>query len=201
MIVNENNLGKYNVPDDVNGICIDIGSNVGNFLKKYGSRFKLIYAYEPIKLLYDKIKNYNIDNVIIYNEAVSDIRGETEIILHKNNESGSSAIKRTIDDVIKTNHWSENIINKVNMVTLDDIIERTGSNEIDYLKIDCENSEYHILINKDLSKIKYIGIELHGHMGEYNWNTLKNWVNNTHSGFPSYNGNNKEILLTRKNKL
>lgn len=198
MIINDNNLGSYHVPNDATGICIDIGSNVGNFLKKYSQKFKLIHAYEPIKVLYEKINDYKINNVVVYNEAVSDVSGKTEIILHNNGESGSSAIRKTIDEIIEIKHWSENIINKVNMVTLEEVILRTNSNEIDYLKMDCENSEYLILYKKDLSKIKYIGIEIHGHMGKEKWDRLKNWVENTHTGFPNYDGNNKEVLLTKK---
>lgn len=197
MIINDDNLGNYRIPEDVTGICIDIGSNVGNFLKKYNHRFKIIYAYEPIKVLYDRIKDYKINNVVLYNEAVSDSQGETEIILHNNGESGSSAIRRTIDEIIEIKHWSENVINKVNMITLEEVILRTNSDEIDYLKVDCENSEYLILHNKDLSKIKYIGIEIHAHMGKEKWDILKSWVSKTHIGFPSHDGENKEVLLTR----
>ena len=201
MIINENNLGNYIIPEDVfGGICIDIGANNGNFVKQNYSRFKEIYTYEPIKILYEKILNFNIDNVKVFNEAVSDNIGETQIIFHTNTETGSSSIRETIDNVIVLkNDWTNDIINKVKSVDLETVINRTGSKYIDYLKMDCENSEFLILLNKDLSKIKYIGIELHNQMGKNNWDKLKDWVSNTHLGFPDYNGHHHEVLLINKN--
>jgi hypothetical protein len=91
------------------------------------------------------------------------------------------------------------VVNKVNIIDIEEVIKRTGSENIDYMKIDCENSEYLILLNKDLSKIKYIGIEIHHQMGENKWNEIKEWVSKTHEGFPNYTKTNLEVLLTRKN--
>jgi hypothetical protein len=54
------------------------------------------------------------------------------------------------------------------------------------------------LMNKDLSKIGYIGIELHGQMGIENWNKLGTWIGRTHNGFPPYSQLNNECLLTPK---
>jgi FkbM family methyltransferase len=200
MIINENNLGNYEVPVNINGICVDIGSNVGNFIKKYHNRFDKIYSYEPNVILYEKLKLINLDNLIIYNEAVSDICGITEIVLHTNNESGSSAIKETIEKVIQLkDDWSNNTINKVSSVDLETVLKRIGDKNIDYLKMDCENSEYLILNKKDLTKIKYIGIEIHNQMGRDKWEELQNWVSITHNGFPNYSGDHKEVLLINKN--
>jgi|688.fasta_scaffold52692_9 FkbM family methyltransferase len=199
MIINKNNMGNYNVPTDANGVCVDIGSNVGNFFKTYHNRFKKIYAYEPNKILYEMLNSFNIENIEVFNEAVSNKCGKTEIVLHTNSESGSSAIKEVIDDVIVLkNDWSNYVINEVNTVDLETVIKRTNINIIDYLKMDCENSEYLILIKKDLTNIKYIGIEIHHQMGKENWNELKEWVSLTHDGFPDFDGNNKEVLLINK---
>jgi FkbM family methyltransferase len=199
MIINEENLGYYIVPEDAKGVCVDIGANIGGFLKQYHEKFEVIYAYEPIKVLYEKILNYNFKNVIIYNEAVADYFGESEIVLHFNNESGSSSLKKVVDDIIEIKEWTNSVVNKVNIIDIEEVIKRTGSENIDYMKIDCENSEYLILLNKDLSKIKYIGIEIHHQMGENKWNEIKEWVSKTHEGFPNYTKTNLEVLLTRKN--
>jgi FkbM family methyltransferase len=199
MIINESNLGSYIVPEDANGICIDIGANVGDFLKQYSHKFDKVYAYEPIKILYEKILNFNIKNVTIYNEAIADNFGVTEVVLHFNNESGSSSIKKTVDNVIESKEWTNSVVNKINTINLEEVIKRSKSEHIDYMKMDCENSEYLILLNKDLSKIKYIGIEIHHQMGKDKWNELKQWVSKTHDGFPEYSGRNMEVLLIRKN--
>lgn len=198
MIINEHNLGHYIVPRDVSGICVDIGANVGAFIKQNHNKFETVYAYEPITVLYEKIKSYNIENVILYNEAVLDECTETEVILHNNNESGSSSIKKTLNVVIERKmDWSSTVINQVKTIDIDEVIKRTNAQEINYLKMDCENSEYLILNNKDLSKIKYIGIELHCQMGEQKWTELKKWIEKTHSGFPEWCNDHREVLLQR----
>jgi hypothetical protein len=70
------------------------------------------------------------------------------------------------------------------------------------MKIDCENSEYHLLMNKDLSKIKYIGMELHGQMGETNFYQLVNHIlkyfkSNNYLGYPY--GYNIEVFFESNN--
>lgn len=71
------------------------------------------------------------------------------------------------------------------------------------MKIDCENSEYHLLMNKDLSKIKYIGVELHHQMGKKNFDDLVNHIlkyfNNVHNANLNYHrGANIEVLFESK---
>ena len=41
------------------------------------------------------------------------------------------------------------------------IFRRFNLDKIDYLKIDCEGSELPFLLNKDLSNVDYIGMEIH----------------------------------------
>ena len=63
---------------------------------------------------------------------------------------------------------------------LETVIARTGSEEIGYLKIDVECSEYDILWGKYLRDIKYIGIELHCQLGALRWRQLVVWISETH---------------------
>jgi phosphosulfolactate synthase (CoM biosynthesis protein A) len=66
-----------------------------------------------------------------------------------------------MDDIITVKEWTTHIVDSsCKTISLEDIVERSGD-YVDYMKIDCENSEYHLLMNKDLSKIKYMSIELH----------------------------------------
>ena len=55
-------------------------------------------------------------------------------------------------------------------------------------------------MNKDLSNIRYIGIELHGQMGMQHWNELGDWISRTHDGYPPYSQLNIECLLTLKDR-
>ena len=64
MIIRESNLGYYNIPNDVkDGICVDIGSNVGSFFSTYHNFFSKIHFYEPFRDCYqiclEKSKKYN----------------------------------------------------------------------------------------------------------------------------------------------
>ena len=177
----EVNLGLYIVPEEIkNGVCIDIGCNLGDFTNKYKNHFKKIVYFEPQKILFDNLQNrFNSDEHISgYNLAVwseSDI--ELELISHKNNDHGSVAIK---SDNINSD-WTDNIINKVKTISLENILKLVNCKEIDYLKVDCETSEYPLLLNKDISMFKYIGVELHHQMGVTKFNELLDWIDKTHT--------------------
>ncbi len=208
MKININELGNYHVPESVkNGTCVDIGANCGTFTLKYSSFFKTIHYYEPIKQLYDLINNrtseYN--NIFGFNEAVlNEDNQKVSIYLHSNSDSGSSAIKSDIISTLYKDDWTDNIIQKdVNTVSLETILLRIG-NEVDFMKVDCETSEYLLLINKDLSKIKHLAIEIHTQLGELKWNELINHIllyfNNSLNQDLSYNPKiNKEFYFINKN--
>jgi FkbM family methyltransferase len=158
----------------------------------------VVHSYEPNTFLADKISNFQFSNNTLFNEAVGDRVSVTKLMMHSNTDSGSCAIKETIETVIKTKaDWTNTVVSDIPMVDIETVLSRIGGT-IDYLKMDCENSESLILLGKDLSKIRYIGIELHNQMGEENWNQLREWVARTHLGFPPYNGQHIETLLTRK---
>ena len=58
---------------------------------------------------------------------------------------------------------SEENYELVTTVSLEKIFELCETDFIDYLKIDCEGSEYDILLGKDLSNISIIVGEIHKH--------------------------------------
>jgi len=59
-------------------VCVDIGANVGAFSYYASKFFKTVYAYEAVKktcvTARDNLKDVN--NIILYNLAVSDISGK-----------------------------------------------------------------------------------------------------------------------------
>ncbi len=199
MLSYRNEEGNYLVPQDAHGgVCVDIGANEGNFTKRVVSVFSVVHSYEPNPFLANKISEFAFLNNKVFNEAVGDRVSTTQLMMHSNRDSGSCAIKDTIESVIRTkDDWTNTIVSDISMVDIEIVLSRVGG-KIDYLKMDCENSESLILLGKDLSEIRYIGVELHNQMGEQKWNQLKEWVDRTHSGFPAYNGQHIETLLTRK---
>jgi FkbM family methyltransferase len=174
------NLGNYIVPSDIkNGICIDIGCNLGDFTKKYENFFSKIYYVEAQTDLFLNLKKrFNEkNNVIGFNKAVwSESNIKVDLVLHPNNDHGSVAVNGEFIN----NDWTKQIVNQIETISLEDFLILISEKFIDYLKIDCETSEYPFLFGKDLSMFKYIGIEIHPQMGELKYNGLLNWIKETH---------------------
>jgi FkbM family methyltransferase len=143
-------------------IAVDIGVNVGAFCTYSSFYFDKIWGFEAAKNTYNVAKENTSrhKNVKLYNLAVS---SDDDQILHlASHESGLSGdtsifnIKQ--DETIPTEQCKT--------ISLDSIYSKCGINYIDYLKIDCEGSEYDFLMNKDLSQINFLVIEIHpGYVG------------------------------------
>lgn len=200
--ISPHNLGNYIVPNDTkNGICVDIGCNVGSFTRKYYNHFSKIFYYEPFKDCFEVCQKFsqNYDHICGYNLAAWSESGKNvNILAHSNQDSGSSAIESSsLND-----EWSsEDIVHSVKTISLEDILIQCGGN-ITYCKSDCETSEYHIFLNKDLTGIMYIGMEIHHQMGPQKQAELIKHILTTHDlvyGSHGYTPFNREILFRRKN--
>ena len=201
MRVNKNNLGKYHVPSDaVGGICIDIGANVGNFFDQNAHMFSCIHYYEPVDENWEYCQEKKNKNVTGFKEAVLGDDGvDVVMAIHKSGDSGSCRVNtdhedwiRTVDYVVKSVSF-ETVINR--------ILKETGKTEVDYIKMDCECSEYDILMGKDLSIIRYIGMEIHNQLGKDMYTDLWNYLSETHEPSVKCNyrhGRNQEVLWKRR---
>ena len=194
------NLGNDIVPEECrNGKCVDIGANVGDFSLKYASFFQEIHYYEPYlecwKIADANLRNFS--NCIGWNEAAFDSDGiEVSMVSHINAHAGSNAVYSNN----LNSDWNVESIQKIKTVSLKTIFRRIGG-KINYLKMDCETSEYPILINQDLSNIDYIGIELHWQIGELKYNELLSHINKTHETTNDCRWEielNKEVLFKKK---
>jgi FkbM family methyltransferase len=135
--------------------CVDIGANVGAFSYYASNHFENVFSYEAVKQTYQVAKDnlQKIKNVKLYNLAVSEMAGqEVKIAPHESGLSGDSSIY-----CVKENGPFE----VVQSVDLDKIFLDNSIDRIDYLKVDCEGSEYPFLMNKNLSKIDFLAIEIH----------------------------------------
>jgi FkbM family methyltransferase len=193
------NLGNYDVPNEtLNGLCVDVGANLGDFTNKYLNHFKKIFYIEPqIELFKNLEKRFeNNSNVVGLNRAVwSESNVDLEMVAHTNTDLGSVGVKGNL-----INHdWTNNLVNKVQSISLEEIYKMVNYEMISYMKVDCETSEYSFLYGKDLSKINYIGIELHHHIGTERYNQLLIWIKKTHvliNGDDSHTiEKNKEVLF------
>ena len=191
---------SYFVPEGINNaVCVDVGGNVGAFSMVHYKDFGIIIAFEPATYSYGEyIKNMaknNITNVEIFQYAVSDISNKT---LHLKpwlfgNESGNAS-------TITCEQWDENIYEEVTSISLEDILERFNIERINYLKIDCEGSEYDFLMNKDLSRIYYISIEIHNQLKEKAQELFHYLQERFHVVDSHLSGRQKHLIATLKNK-
>ena len=143
------------------GVAVDIGANVGAFALLNHMKFDRIICIEPAQETVDKLlvnlKNSNITNVEVHRLGVSDVSDKIlRLCSYTCNHYSGNATTMHIDD-----RWNYDEYEEVMSISLEDIFKRFDLEKIDYLKVDCESSELPFLMNKDLSKIDYLGIEHH----------------------------------------
>jgi FkbM family methyltransferase len=145
-------LDQYRLRDYKNiKKAIDIGAHIGGTALYLAHRGTEVIAIEPNKENYDLlVENIKLnglgEKVKPYNVAISDKKGKTILYSNTPNTGGNSI-------VIKKGTESE-----VETTTIDEFL----TEEIDLLKMDCEGSEYEIIMGlNDFSKIRNIVAELH----------------------------------------
>jgi len=197
--ISEYNLGEYSIPIDCQkDVCVDIGANVGSFTLEQAQSFKVVHFYEPFEPCFNivKDKTKTLGNVTGWKEAVY-LQDNASLLLmsHFNHDSGSIGLKTSC----LNEHWVKEI-GITTTVSLPTVLRRVGG-RINYLKVDCETSEYYFLILQDLSNIDYIGIELHWQMGVKKYNNLIYHITKTHDIIGNFfweQEANKEVLCRLK---
>lgn len=153
-------LQEYNHPSftiNSEDVVIDIGAHIGLFTvyaSQFCNRGKII-SFEPIKenydLLLENIKINNLKNVTTFNLAIS--KNTEMLTLYINDDqAGHSKFSKTSQSVI------------VKSISLKKIFDENCIDYCNFLKIDCEGSEYEIineLPSDYLSKIDKMIIEYH----------------------------------------
>jgi FkbM family methyltransferase len=142
-------------------VVVDIGGHIGLFatyLAKKHPGIK-IYSFEPIppnfEAFQENLRLNGVTNVQVFNQAVTKDRRELEMIVHFQNSGGATGHLR---DMTLPGHAHF----KVPSLTLDDIFEKFGITKCKLLKIDCEGSEYEILMNtKMLDRVEHLRGEFH----------------------------------------
>ncbi len=135
-------------------IIIDIGANAGDFSIFLSKNAKKIYSLEPITEIYNKLKNNldlnNINHIKVYNYGISDKEQKLKLQINNLDSTGDAKVSEIGNYEIKTISWSK-------------LFELIGKpKRIDLLKIDCEGSEYSLLLdNKILDFVSEICIEIH----------------------------------------
>lgn len=149
-------------------VVVDIGAHIGSFslyaanLAKEGK----VIAYEPFPDNFELLKfNAELNHFDNITPVCAGISGKKEVkYLHvdEGNTAGHSV-------------FSEGKAVEAQFITLQDVFETNGIEQIDFLKIDCEGSEYDILFNAPencVQRVKKVAMEYHEGMAEFDLNDL-----------------------------
>jgi len=167
----ENIYANNDIKVEKGDTVIDIGAHIGVFsiyaaeLSQTGK----VYAFEPFIdnfAMLEKHKAINKkDNLLVYNKGVSNTSGTQTLYLSPDNNTGGHSLhlknfsSKTID--IKT-------------VTLKSFCDTERIDKIDFLKMDCEGSEFEIIQSDEsiLQRVNKLIMECH----PYNGNTVQKMV-------------------------
>lgn len=152
-----NNDYKISLSNPVN--IVDIGSNIGDSTIYFSKRFSntKIYSIEPNNKVYrlqkENLKLNKINNVVTFNQAISDKNGTRDFYLSP--ASGLSGFTKNNTSSIKV---------KVKTSNLDSFFKQCSISRCDLLKLDCEGAEFDILLNSNdrtLLKVENFIVEYH----------------------------------------
>ncbi|MEQ8695015.1 MAG: FkbM family methyltransferase [Bauldia litoralis] len=129
------------------GVMIDVGAHAGTTLRPFSEAGWTIYGFEPDPKNRERLlRNFGgKENVILSEEAVSDISGQELPFFASDESSGISSLSAFRD--------SHREVARVTTVTLDEVIARHGLEEIDFLKVDVEGFEMAVLQGLDADKV------------------------------------------------
>jgi FkbM family methyltransferase len=125
-------LEEYH-PNALEGVCLDIGANIGNHSVYFSKLFNKVRSFEPnpypFKLL--RINTENYKNIHISNFGLSDQRCSATFFTSKSNIGGSSLHNESGDEI------------QVQLEILDEL--NFNKENISFIKIDVEGNELQVL--------------------------------------------------------
>jgi len=146
--------------------CIDIGGNIGYYVllerQLVGDKGKII-AIEPLERNFQYLKKniqlQNYENILVFNFACGDKDGKAPFFINKK----SNGCKVIAEGEIPPDS-SLGTLTEVSVKMLDTIVEELKLDSVDFIRMDAEGYELHILrgLKKTLNKFKpIISLELH----------------------------------------
>jgi FkbM family methyltransferase len=142
-------------------VVLDIGANKGfftlNALQKGASK---VYSVEPVKHSYEQIKKLLKDfpNVEPINKAIGETNGTISMFVDP--DASATNCVTAYGDMF----GRESNVVEVESVNINTLIEQINVG-IDYMKVDCEGSEFELfktISEKNLMSIGKMAIETHG---------------------------------------
>lgn len=138
-------------------VIFDIGANTGvySLLAKSSNPKSKVYAFEPIKRIYEKLvfnKKLNNYDIFCHQTAISNIDGKSIIYDHETEHTTTASLKKQSIGENK----SSVIPTEIELKKLDSFIKENNIKKIDLLKIDVETFEVEVLegFKENLKKFK-----------------------------------------------
>lgn len=140
-------------------VVLDVGAHIGLFAAYVGLRYPdvSVHAFEPFpdnfELLRENVERNRVSNVRIYPFAISGDGRLLKMATNPENSGGASCHSLTLTD---------RPADMIPSATLDAVFDALDLERCKLLKIDCEGSEYEILLaTRSLGKVEYLSGEFH----------------------------------------
>jgi len=131
-------------------VIIDAGANIGVFSLFVNSLFpnSKIYSFEPNSRIFNMLQknifeNNLTQNVCIYQKALGDMEGKSELLRSKNVLETSSSVVNS--GFTKGRAMLFSGVDKIEMITIDSFIKENNIQKVDFIKIDTEGYEKQII--------------------------------------------------------
>lgn len=184
---------------DSNDLVIDCGCNVGGFAEAWKNKFSKFIAIDASSYNIEQYQSHHHHPTL--HKALWSCDGEVvklKKFMSGDNDTNSGNFGVT-ETNLNGNGWISEEWEEVKTISLETIL--SGIDEVGLLKVDIEGAEYEFLLNKDLSRIKWITMELHNFLGVDKHKELMEWIENTHKEvFSEGDGNETHYTKAWKRK-
>ena len=123
-------------------VILDIGANIGCTAIYFGDTCTSVHAFEPSPTTFSYLKNNisksGMNNITLHNFAIGSEPGESTITFSPDNRSGGFVSDKTQASIGHT-------VEQIDVRRLDDTINSLEINYVDFIKIDVEGFEWHVL--------------------------------------------------------
>src|SRR5690349_1293716 len=121
---------------------LDVGANIGCTSILFGEIAQRVIAFEPspstFRFLEQNVEAAGLRNVALCNYALGAKRGESRLTFSVDNRAGAF-----VSDTLKTS--GGHVTETIRVETLDGVLPALGAPRVDFIKIDVEGFEQHVI--------------------------------------------------------
>ena len=178
-------------------VIVDAGCNVGGFVNAWKDVLgDNIISIDASSYNVEEFKHNHPNNNVMH-IALGAKDGEIVKLMKFTNGNGEETPSGNFGTIQFTNvnndGWKADEYEEVETISLETILDATE--EVALLKVDIEGAEYDFLMGKDLSRIRYITMELHNFLGDKKFELIK-WIEKTHKEIYT-DGDGEETHFTK----